>query len=455
MKSNAKGVDRAVGMSLKGSHAMKDTTVNRETVLKFHEGGKIGVRLTKPLKTQTDLCLAYTPGVAHAVKEIAANPGSVFDYTAKRSLVAVVSDGTAILGLGDLGAAASIPVMEGKAVLFKAFGDVDAWPVPLNHCRQDGANTGKTDPRRVIDAVLALAPMYGGVNLEDIAAPACFEIEDTLSAKLDIPVFHDDQWGTAVITLAGVMNYSLLCGRDLSALRVVINGAGAAGIRIADMCKAAGVVDLTICDTKGVVSSDRTDLNSHKRRHAVGPGPKTLSDALKGAHVFIGVSAAACVSGDDVKAMSDYPAIFAMANPDPEIRPDVVAAALAGKPYVMATGRSDYPNQINNVLGFPFLFRGALDARARTINTEMKVAASKALAELARQPVPAEVQALYAHEELTFGPGYIIPKPFDRRLFVEVAFAVAEAAVASGAAPADTDLGALKASLAARNAARA
>ena len=432
---------------------MQDTTINRETVLKFHEGGKVGVSLTKPLKTQVDLCLAYTPGVAHAVKEIAAKPETVFDYTAKRSLVAVVSDGTAILGLGDLGAAASIPVMEGKAVLFKSFGDVDAWPVPLNHCRKDGANTGKTDPKRVIDAVMALAPMYGGINLEDIAAPACFEIEDTLSANLDIPVFHDDQWGTAVITLAGVMNYSLLCKRGLPELRIVINGAGAAGIRIADMCKAAGVVDLTICDTKGVISTDRTDLNDHKRRHAVAPGPKTLADALKGAHVFVGVSAANCLSGDDVKSMADFPAIFAMANPDPEIAPDVVAAALAGKPYVMATGRSDYPNQINNVLGFPFLFRGALDARARTINTEMKVAASKALAELARQPVPAEVQAVYAHETLAFGTGYIIPKPFDRRLFVEVSYAVAEAAVTSGAAPAQ-DLAALKASLVARNAAR-
>jgi malate dehydrogenase (oxaloacetate-decarboxylating)(NADP+) len=432
---------------------MATVPVTRETVLDFHLGGKVGVRLTKPLKTQNDLCLAYTPGVAHAVKEIAAHPGTVFDYTAKRSLVAVVSDGTAILGLGDLGAAASIPVMEGKAVLFKAFGDVDAWPVPVGHCRRDGADTGKTDPQRVIDAVLAIAPMYGGINLEDIAAPACFEIEDRLDALLDIPVFHDDQWGTAVITVAGLLNYAQLCGRAPADIRVVINGAGAAGIRIADMCKAAGVRELAMCDTKGVIHAGRTDLNDHKRRHVSSTTARTLQEALRGAHVFIGVSAADCVTADDVRGMADYPAIFAMANPDPEVRPDVVAAVLGGKPYVMATGRSDYPNQINNVLGFPYLFRGALDARARTVNTAMKVAASQALAALAREPVPADVQALYPQERLVFGDGYIIPKPFDRRLFVEVSYAVAKAAVESGAAPA-TDLAALRESLIARNAAR-
>ena len=341
-------------------------TFSKEEVLKFHEGGKVGVNLTRPLKTQEDLCLAYTPGVAWAVKEIAANPEAVFSCTAKKNLVAVVSDGTAILGLGDLGAAASIPVMEGKAVLFKAFGDVDAWPVPLGCCRKDGKDTGKTDPQRVIDAVAAIAPMYGGINLEDIASPACFEIEDKLDAMLDIPVFHDDQWGTAVISVSGVMNYALLAGKKLEDLKVVMNGAGAAGIRICEMCKAAGVKDVTMCDTKGVIREDRDDLNEYKRRHAVKTDKKTLKEALVGADVFIGVSAANVLTGEDVKTMGDFPAIFAMANPDPEIDPAVVKEAMGDKPYIMVTGRSDYPNQINNVLGFPYLFRGALDVRAKT-----------------------------------------------------------------------------------------
>jgi malate dehydrogenase (oxaloacetate-decarboxylating)(NADP+) len=368
--------------------------------------------------------------------------------------VAVVSDGTAILGLGDLGAAASIPVMEGKAVLFKSFGDVDAWPVPLAHCRQDGKDTGKTDPQRVIDAVMALAPQYGGVNLEDIAAPACFEIEDRLDAALDIPVFHDDQWGTAVIALSGVMNYAELAGKKMSELKVVINGAGAAGIRICEMCKAAGVQDVIMCDTKGTLRTDRTDLNAYKAKHAVATDKLTLKDALAGADVFIGVSAANVLSGDDVKTMADFPAIFAMANPDPEIDPAVAAKALEGRRFVMVTGRSDYPNQINNVLGFPYLFRGALDVRARTINKEMKVAAANALANLARQSVPEDVKALYPDETLEFGDGYIIPKPFDRRLFVEVSYAVAEAAVKSGVAAPGIDLAAYRVSLEARNATR-
>ena len=428
---------------------------SREEVLAYHKGGKVGVTLPTPLKTKDDLCLAYTPGVAHAVKAIAENPAAVYDCTAKPNLVAVVSDGTAILGLGDLGAAASIPVMEGKAVLFKSFGDVDAWPVPLAHCRQDGKDTGKTDPQRVIDAVMALAPQYGGVNLEDIAAPACFEIEDKLDAALDIPVFHDDQWGTAVIALSGVMNYSELAGKKLSELKVVINGAGAAGIRICEMCKAAGVQDVIMCDTKGTLRTDRADLNAYKAKHAVATDKLTLKDALVGADVFIGVSAANVLSGDDVKTMAVFPAIFAMANPDPEIDPAVAAKALEGRRFVMVTGRSDYPNQINNVLGFPYLFRGALDVRARTINKEMKVAAANALANLARQPVPETVKALYPDENLEFGDGYIIPKPFDRRLFVEVSYAVAEAAVNSGVAAPDIDLVAYRASLEARNAARA
>ena len=415
-------------------------TFSREEVLKFHQGGKVAVHLPKPLKTKEDLCLAYTPGVALAVKEIAANPAAVFDCTAKSNLVAVVSDGTAILGLGDLGAAASIPVMEGKAVLFKSFADVDAWPVPLNHCRLEGKDTGKTDPKRVIDAVLAIAPQYGGINLEDIASPACFEIEDTLDSLLDIPVFHDDQWGTAVITLSGVMNYARLAGKELKDLKVVMNGAGAAGIRICEMMKAAGVVDVTMCDTKGTIRRDRTDLNPFKARHAVDTKAMTLKEALVGADVFVGVSAANVLTGDDVKTMADFPAVFAMANPDPEVRPEAVAEALKGRRYIMVTGRSDYPNQINNVLGFPYLFRGALDVRATTINSEMKVAAANALAALAREEVPEDVKALYPGENLVFGDGYIIPKPFDRRLMVEVSAAVAEAAIKSGVAKRPRDI---------------
>ena len=414
--------------------------ITKETVLEFHRGGKVAVTLPKPLRTKEDLCLAYTPGVAHAVKAIAAEPSAVYDVTAKPNLVAVVSDGTAILGLGDLGAAASIPVMEGKAVLFKSFADVDAWPVPLNHCRLEGKDTGKTDPKRVIDAVLAIAPQYGGINLEDIASPACFEIEDTLDSLLDIPVFHDDQWGTAVITLSGVMNYARLAGKELKDLKVVMNGAGAAGIRICEMMKAAGVVDVTMCDTKGTIRRDRTDLNPFKARHAVDTKAMTLKEALVGADVFVGVSAANVLTGDDVKTMADFPAVFAMANPDPEVRPEAVAEALKGRRYIMVTGRSDYPNQINNVLGFPYLFRGALDVRATTINSEMKVAAANALAALAREEVPEDVKALYPGENLVFGDGYIIPKPFDRRLMVEVSAAVAEAAIKSGVAKRPRDI---------------
>ena len=409
----------------------------RAEILKYHAGGKVGTLLTKLLDGPETLSLAYTPGVALPVQEIARTPEAVFDCTAKRNLVAVVSDGTAILGLGDLGATASIPVMEGKAVLFKAFGDVDAWPVPLEFCRLNGGRTGKTDPERVIDTVARLACMYGGINLEDIAAPACFEIERRLDAQLDIPVFHDDQWGTAVITLAGVFNYGRLTDRPLADLRFVINGAGAAGIRIADMLKEAGARNLLLCDSKGVIHEDRTDLNAMKRRHAVKTPLRTLEDALRGAHAFIGVSVADCLKPEWVRTLAAYPAIFAMANPNPEIRPELVARTLGKKPFVMATGRSDYPNQINNVLGFPFLFRGALDTRALTINLKMKQAAAQALAELARKPAPEEMKKLYRCPSLAFGPGYVVPKPFDRRLFLDVPYAVAKAAVESGAARAN------------------
>ncbi len=414
---------------------MAPMSICREKILDYHQGGKVGTLLTKPLDGPEDLSLAYTPGVGEAVKEIAARPAAAHDITARRNLVAVVSDGTAILGLGDLGAAASIPVMEGKAVLFKAFGDVDGWPVPLDFCRKGGQSAGPTDPELVIETTARLAGMYGGINLEDIAAPACFEIERRLDEMLDIPVFHDDQWGTAVITLAGVFNYCRLADRQMADLRIVINGAGAAGIRIADMLKDAGARQVTMCDSKGVLHADRTDLNEMKRRHAAAGGTlRKLPEAMRGAHVFIGVSVAGCVGPDDVRAMADFPAIFAMANPNPEIAPETVAGAMGSRKYVMATGRSDYPNQINNVLGFPFLFRGALDSRARAINMEMKKAAARALAELARAPVPESVKRIYHAPDLEFGSDYIVPKPFDRRLFAQVSLAVAQAALASGAA---------------------
>ena len=427
--------------------------ITREQILDYHLGGKIGLALTKRLTDRDTLSMAYTPGVAEAVKAIHAEPASINRYTAKANTVAVVTDGTAILGLGDLGAEASIPVMEGKAVLFKAFADVDAWPVPLSNCRAGGKNTGPTDVDLLVERTASLAAMYGGINLEDLAAPACFEVEDRLEAMLPIPVFHDDQWGTAVITLAGVMNYCLLAEREMAELRIVINGAGAAGIRIADMLKAAGAASLVLCDSKGVVRADRTDLNEQKRRHAVDCSLTTIAEAMKDAHIFVGVSVAGCIQPHEVLAMASFPAIFAMANPVPEILPSVVAEAMGGKPYVMATGRSDFPNQINNVLGFPFLFRGALDAAASTINTEMKVAASRALAELAREAVPQYVKDGYPGEELAFGPDYVVPKPFDRRLFVNVPFAVAEAAAASGAGKID-DLAAYRTKLEQREARR-
>ena len=408
---------------------------DKETaVLNYHQGGKVALGLPKQLKTVDDLCLAYTPGVAIAVKKIAAEPETAFDYTAKGGLVAVVSDGTAILGLGDRGPAAAIPVMEGKSVLFKSFANVNSWPVVLDHCRKDGACTGPTDVERVIAATAAIAPMYGGINLEDIAAPACFEIEDRLSEMLDIPVFHDDQWGTAIIVLAAVTNFSVLRGSAMAELDVVINGAGAAGMRIREMLMAGGVERVVMCDSKGVIYKGRAgdEAGSMKAAAAVETSARTLPEALKGVSVFIGVSKGDCVQKEWIAEMADFPAVFALANPDPEIRPELVKEAMGDKPFIMATGRSDFPNQINNVLCFPFLFRGALDVRARKITRNMKIAAAEALAAAARRPVAEEVKALYSGAALEFGREYIIPKPFDKGIFTEVSLAVAKAAVADG-----------------------
>jgi malate dehydrogenase (oxaloacetate-decarboxylating)(NADP+) len=410
---------------------MNKFTLTTEEIMKYHLGGKVGLELLKKLTSQKDLSTAYTPGVAEVCKAIQEDEDKIWSLTAKGNLVAVVTDGTAVLGLGSIGAKASIPVMEGKAVLFKAFAGVDAWPVPL-----EGVLTkeGKTDIEKFIDATVKISSMYGGINLEDVAAPACFEIEDRLDEILDIPVFHDDQWGTGIIALAALKNYCILSGKKAEELSVAINGAGAAGLRIADMVKADGVKDCVICDSKGVISTGRKDINDNKIKHAVDTDKRTLADAMKGADVFIGVSVADCVTPEMVLSMAEFPAIFAMANPVPEISPEVVEECMKGRKFVMATGRSDYPNQINNVLGFPFIFRGALDVRAKKITMGMKIAASEALARLAREDnVPKEVKKAYG-KDFEFGPDYLIPTPFDPRITNWEAKAVAEAAIRDGVA---------------------
>src|SRR5215213_2045984 len=404
--------------------------------LEFHSRGrpgKIEIVASKPMATQRDLSLAYSPGVAVPVRKIAEDPACAYDYTAKGNLVAVISNGTAILGLGNLGALASKPVMEGKAVLFKRFADVDAIDIEVN----------TENAQRFIDCVELLEPSFGGINLEDIAAPDCFVIEQTLRERMNIPVFHDDQHGTAIITAAGLINACHVTERTLKDIRVVVNGAGAAAIACTELIKAMGVPHdhVIMCDRKGVIHKDRTDLDQWKSAHAVETDRRTLAEAIVGADVFLGLSAANVVSKDMVRSMADEPIIFAMANPDPEISPPV--AREASPNAIIATGRSDFPNQVNNVLGFPFIFRGALDVRATAINEEMKIAAAHALAALAREPVPEEVAAAYGGFSHSFGRDYIIPAPFDPRLMEVVASAVAEAAMKSGVAQkqlADMDL---------------
>ena len=395
--------------------------------LEFHSRGRPGkleVIASKPMATQRDLSLAYSPGVAVPVRKIAENPTCAYDFTSKGNLVAVISNGTAILGLGNLGALASKPVMEGKAVLFKRFADVDAIDLEV----------ATEDCDKFIDAVALLEPSFGGINLEDIAAPNCFIIEQTLKERMNIPVFHDDQHGTAIITAAGLINACHLTGRKLAEIKVVVNGAGAAAIACTELIKAMGVHggNVTMCDRKGVIYKGRTDLDQWKSAHAVDTQARTLADALEGADVFLGLSAANVLSPEMVKTMAKEPIIFAMANPDPEIAPPL--AKEARPDAIIATGRSDYPNQVNNVLGFPFIFRGALDVRATAINDQMKIAAAEALAELAREPVPEEVAAAYGGRSQSFGRDYIIPAPFDPRLMEVVASAVAEAAVRTGVA---------------------
>jgi len=404
-----------------------------EEALAFHAGdkpGKLEVVPTKPMATQRDLSLAYSPGVAVPVLRIAERPELAYDYTAKGNMVAVISNGTAILGLGDLGPLASKPVMEGKAVLFKRFADVNS----IDLC----VDTKNVD--EFINAVRYLGPSFGGINLEDIKAPDCFIIEEKLREIMDIPVFHDDQHGTAIISAAGVINAAHLTGRSMGELKVVCNGAGAAGIACIELLKSMGVKgeNIILCDTKGVVYRGRTEgMNQWKSAHAVNTKARTLADAMVGCDVFLGLSAKGALTADMVRSMAAKPIIFAMANPDPEITPEDAQAVRSD--VIVATGRSDYPNQVNNVLGFPYIFRGALDVRATTINEAMKIAAAEAIAALAREDVPDEVAAAYRGARPAYGPGYIIPSPFDPRLISRVSAAVAEAAMISGVAKKQID----------------
>jgi malate dehydrogenase (oxaloacetate-decarboxylating)(NADP+) len=408
-----------------------DTATIRTTedeALQFHAGGrpgKLSITATKPLTTQRDLSLAYSPGVAFPCLRIQQEPSAAFDYTSKGNFVAVISNGTAVLGLGDLGALAAKPVMEGKAALFKRFADIDSIDLEID--------TREVD--EFIDCVRFLHPAFGGINLEDIKAPECFIIEERLRELLDIPVFHDDQHGTAIIAAAGLINALHLTGRSLDRARMVVNGAGAASIACVDLLKKMGLPagNVVLCDTRGVVWRGRTEgMNQWKSAHAVETQARSLAEALEGADIFFGLSVKNVVDRTMVRAMADKPIIFAMANPDPEITPEEVRAARSDA--IVATGRSDYPNQVNNVLGFPYIFRGALDVRASTINDAMKIAAAEALAGLAREDVPDEVAAAYAGQRLTYGPDYIIPAPFDPRLIWAVPSAVARAAMDSGVA---------------------
>ena len=397
----------------------------REALLFHSEGrpGKIEIVASKPMATQRDLALAYSPGVAVPVRAIADDPATAYDYTAKGNLVAVISNGTAILGLGNLGALASKPVMEGKAVLFKRFADVDSIDLEVK----------TEDVDAFVNCVELLEPSFGGINLEDIKAPECFIIEQTLRERMNIPVFHDDQHGTAIITAAGLINACLLTGRKMSEIKVVVNGAGAAAIACTELMKAMGVRHdaVIMCDRKGVIYQGRDDVNQWQSAHAAQTDRRTLTEALHGADVFLGLSAAGALKGEMVRDMAKAPIIFAMANPVPEILPEEARAARPDA--IIATGRSDYPNQVNNVLGFPFIFRGALDVRATGINDAMKIAAANAIAELARERVPEEVAAAYGTHR-SFGPEYIIPAPFDPRLMEIVPAAVAKAAMDSGVA---------------------
>ncbi|MBR2157697.1 MAG: malate dehydrogenase [Campylobacter sp.] len=395
----------------------------KEKALKYHENGKIEIRVTKPCVSAEDLGLAYTPGVAEPCKEIEKDNELAYKYTNKGNLVAVITDGTAVLGLGDIGAVAGKPVMEGKSVLFKKFAGVDAFDIELD----------EKDPDKIVEICKALAPTFGGINLEDIGAPKCFYIEKKLQESVNIPVMHDDQHGTAIITTAGLINVLKITGDKPENLKIVVSGAGAAGIACAKMYRNLGVKNIVMLDSKGVIYKGRPNLTPEKEEFAIDTQDRTLADAMKGANMFLGLSKPGVLTGEMVKTMApNNPIIFALANPVPEIFPEEVAKVRDD--VIMGTGRSDYPNQVNNVLGFPFIFRGALDVKATKITENMKVAAANALADLAMQEVPDEVLKAYGVSELKFGKDYIIPKPFDPRVLFEVAPAVAQAAVDDGVA---------------------
>lgn len=397
-----------------------------EEALRYHREpspGKLSIAITKSTESQQDLALAYTPGVAQPVMAIANDPENAYHYTSKGNLVAVISNGTAVLGLGDVGALASKPVMEGKAVLFKRFADVDVFDIEID-C---------ADPYDLVETIVRISPTFGGINLEDIKAPECFIVENELKKRLNIPVFHDDQHGTAIIVAAGLINALILQDKKIADVKIVCLGAGAAGIASMNLLLHLGArsENLYMVDRKGIIHSERTDLNEYKQPFALKTEKRTLMDAMHGADVFIGVSGANLVSEAMIAAMAPKPIVFALSNPDPEISPEL--AHRVRQDLIMATGRSDYPNQVNNVLGFPYIFRGALDVRAHTINIEMQIAAVHAISALAYDDVPAEVLAAYPQQtHLTFGPDYILPKPMDARLRTRVSAAVAKAAIDSG-----------------------
>ena len=399
----------------------------RQQALDYHafpKPGKISVELTTPAETAHDLALAYSPGVAEPVRAIAENPDDVYKYTAKGNTVAVITNGTAILGLGNLGAMASKPVMEGKSLLFKRFANIDSFDIEVKHKTVDD----------FIDTVANIADSFGGINLEDIKAPECFVIEKALKERCRIPVFHDDQHGTAIVTAAGMLNALDIQGKEINQVNIVCMGAGAAAIACMELLIKCGAQreKIYMLDTKGVIHTRRDDLNEYKRLFANNTDKRTLEDVICGADVFVGVSGPNLLSAEHVKMMADNPVIFACSNPDPEIKPEIAHAARPD--VIVATGRSDYPNQVNNVLCFPFIFRGALDVRAKTINDEMKVAAVHAIRQLAKEEVPEDVLIASGDSSLTFGKAYIIPKPMDPRLCARVAKAVAQAAVESGVA---------------------